>query len=146
MSLNCRETRPVVGCYTNAAGVPTSVLIHVIYEEGRAIGQAVTTADAAQTPIDTSTGTLVAGACPVAQPDVEWEKLCDEQANGSIIEFFRRSITRFDAAGAVIAPVEVADFALDKVTPYVVAGTVVTCNEDCDPIGVVGTITAWTAI
>lgn len=143
----CVDVAPILVCYTDGTtGAKTTILQHVIYEFGIAVGQGYTTVTDTETIFDISGGVVTGGACPIASPDVEWEKLCDELADGSIVEFFRRSITSFDANGDVVVPVTVADFALDKVTAYVVAGTVIACNEDCDLIGSIGTIAAWTDV
>lgn len=143
----CVNPSPLLVCFTDGTtGAKTTLVAHVLYENGVSIGQAFTTVGDTETIFDVSGGTVTAGACPIASPDVEWEKLCDLQADGSIVEFFRRSITSFDANGAVIVPVAVADFALDKVTAYVVTGTVITCNEDCDLVGSVGTIASRAAV
>lgn len=140
----CVNPTPLLVCFTDTVtGAKTTLIEHVIYENWVSIGQAFTTVDDTETIFDVSWGIVVGWACPIASPDVEWEKLCDLQADGSIVEFFRRSITSFDANGAVVVPVAVADFALDKVTAYVVTGVVTTCNEDCDLVGSVGTIAAW---
>lgn len=57
-----------------------------------------------------------------------------------------RTVTRFNADGTVITPSEVANFEIDKVTPYVPTGTVGACNQDCDPIGSQGTILDWATL
>lgn len=135
---SCSKVEKAVACFTNAAGVPASVFAHTVYDkDGAAIALYYT--DAANAVVDTSVGTVSVGACPVAQPDVEWCKLCDVAADGTVTEFFRRTITRFNADGTVIAPVDVADFATDKVTAYVVAGTVGDCSTcpDQAPIGLI---------
>lgn len=138
----CINTAPVTVCYTDAAGIRTTLLEHVIYEQGVAIGQVFTTASDTETPIDVSAGTVTAGACPIFTPDIEFEVLCDIQADGTTVEFIRRSITSFDPNGLVIDPIQVDDFELDKVTAYTVTGTV---EEDCGcvPKGSLGTITDW---
>lgn len=139
----CVHTAPVVVCFTAADGTQTSILEHVIYDaNGAAIGQAFTTVDDTETIFDVSGGTVSAGACPVASPDVEWEKQCDVQADGTVIEFYCRVITSFDAAGVPTSTT--ANFELDKVTAYTPTGTVEACGADCDPVGSLGTITAWT--
>lgn len=143
----CVNLSPVLVCYTDGTTwAKTTLIEHVIYENGVAIGQAFTTVDDTETIFDVSGGTVTGGACPIASPDVEWEKLCDLNATGDVVEFFRRSITSFDANGAVVVPVAVADFALDKVTPYTVAGTVVSCQEGCDTVGSLGTIASRAAV
>lgn len=142
---NCINTAPVLVCFTAADGTKSTLLEHVIYENGISIGQAFTTVDDTETIFDVSTGTITGGACPIASPDVEWEQLCDIQADGSSIPFFCRTITYFDANGDVIVPVATANFELDKVTDYTVVGTVGQC-PDCQPVGSLGTITDWTAL
>lgn len=140
--MNCRIVEKETACFTDDAGVPSSVYANTVYDANGAV-IAMYYTDTAGAVVDTSVGSVAAGACPVAQPDVEWEKLCDVQSDGTVVEFVRRSITRFDAAGDVIDPVEVADFETDKVTAYIVAGTV----GDCDtcpvqaPLGLITDLT-----
>jgi len=117
---NCIQTVPVAVCFTAADGTRTTLLEHVIYSEGVPVGQAFTTADDTETIVDVSGGTIAAGACPVFTPDIEWDDFCDVQADGTFTAFVRRSITSFDANGAVVDPVQVDDFELDKVNPYTV--------------------------
>lgn len=139
----CINTAPVAVCFTAENGTKQSLVGHVLYEQGVAIGQAFTTADDTETIVDVTGGTITAGACPVFQPDVEFEQLCDVLADGTIVQFICRTITSFDANGDVVDPVATAYFELDKVTPYVIAGTVEKCNDECEPVGSMGTITAW---
>jgi len=143
MSL-CSEFTALAGCL-DVAGVKTSVTIHYEYRtaaNGARTLHATRYTDAAGTPIVVGVGdTVTPGACALAAPDVEWEKLCDVDAAGVVTEFFRRSITSFDAAGA--ATTTTADFELDKVTAYVPAGTVGSCNADCDVIAPVGVVATW---
>lgn len=140
---NCAVTEPVLACYT-LNGVSETVLMHIVYENGKPIGRAFTSTDA-ETAIDTSAGIVTLGACPVAMalasPDVEYTKLCDRQADGSIVEFYSRTLTTFDATNTPTTQVD--NFALDKTTPYVIAGTVQACDEGCDLQGSVGLITNW---
>ena len=141
----CFLLEALPGCLTNAAGVKTSISIHYEYRAsatGAAVLHATRYTDAAGVPITLAVGDVVSvGACPVAAPDVEWERLCDVSAAGVVTEFFRRSITSFDAAG--VPSVAVADFALDKVTAYAPAGTVTQCNLDCDVVAPVGVVATW---
>lgn len=143
----CINTAPVIVCYTDAGGIKTTLLEHVIYENGVAIGQVFTSASDTETPIDTSTGTISAGACPVFTPDVEWEQRCDDTLNdGSVVvPFMCQVVTSFDANGVVVAPSVTTNYALDKVTPYTVLGTVLD-ECPCVPKGSLGTITDWTAL
>lgn len=130
-------------CFNNGTS-NTTLVAHYEYgkdADGFTILVATRYTNAAGTPVDTSAGTVTAGACALTPPDVEWEKLCDVQADGTIVEFFRRSITTFDSTGA--PTVVVTDWELDKVTAYTVAGTVTVCNEDCDPATALGTLTSW---
>jgi hypothetical protein len=139
----CVTTAPVVVCFTAADGTRTSLLEHVIYgKDGAAIGQAFTTAADTETLVDVSAGTITAGACPIFTPDIEWDDYCDVQVDGTFTAFVRRTITSFDANGAVIDPVQVNDFETDQVTPYVVTGTV---EDECPCLvnASLGTITSW---
>lgn len=128
--MSCRNTEKEAACITAADGSRRSVWHYSVLDaNGVSFAAYVTEADGITVIVDTGElATLSAGACPVASPDVEWEPLCDVQPDGTVVEFIRRSITSFDAAGAVIDPVAVADFETDKVTPYTVTGVV----GDCD--------------
>lgn len=139
---SCRSVEKVEACFTNAAGVPVSVFANGVYD-ANGVEIALYYTDTAGVVLDTSTGLVTAGACPVPSPDVEWEKLCDVQADGTAVEFIRRSVTRFNPNGSVIDPVEVADFETDKVTPYVVTGVVGNCNScpDDAPLGLITDLT-----
>ncbi len=143
--MDCRSVSAVVGCLS-VAGVPNrSVVIHYEYGPG-ATGTALvatryTEADGV-TVIALAAGETVApGACAVSSPDIEWEKMCDVQADGSVVEFYHRIVTTFDASAAPTSVV--TDWALDKVTAYVVTGTVSVCNQDCDVVTPVGVVTTW---
>lgn len=141
--MNCKDLATALVCY-NDGTVNTTLVAH--YEYGKnAAGNTIIVSTryttSAGTPVDTSTGTVTAGACALTPPDVEFEKLCDVSAAGVVTEFFRRSITSFNSVGA--ATVVVTDWALDKVTAYVPAGTVTSCNQDCDAVTPLGVLTTW---
>lgn len=143
MSKSCTQLATAEVCYNNGTSNQT-LIAHYEYgkdADGFAILVATRFTNAAGVPVDTSGGTVTAGACALTPPDVEWEKLCDVQADGSIVEFFRRSITSFDSTGT--PTVVVTDWELDKSTAYTPAGTVAACNEDCDPATALGTLTSW---
>lgn len=142
----CTELDPIVGCHKDADGNLINVVIH--YEYGKnAAGDAVqpkayiTDVEGAAVAGATAENTT-AGACPVAQPDVEWEQLCDLQEDGTSIPFMCQVITSFDATGAAIVPPATANYELDKVTIYVPTGTVGTC-PNCPPAGEGGLQTEW---
>lgn len=142
--MQCTEMTTASACFTDADGNPQTVVAH--YEYGKdAAGSTILVAtrytDAAGTPIDTSLGTVSAGACPVASPDVEWEQRCDVQTDGSIVEFMCRVITTFAPDGTPTSSTE--DFELDKTTPYTVTGTVEACGADCEPATPAGVLTTW---
>ena len=90
----CRDVEPVLACFT-----PTDVTLpkvgitaHYVYDANKAtVGVYYT--DTTGAIFDISAGTVALGACPIFQPDVEWEQLCDKLADGTIVEFFLRSIT-----------------------------------------------------
>jgi hypothetical protein len=135
---DCYQTVPVAGCYTGGAA-PVSVLIHTTYDHA---GQpAVRITDLASVVIAGATAANTSiGACAIAPPDVEWEPMCDVQADGSSVEFLRRSITAFNAAGT--PAVTVTDWELDKVTAYVLTGTADFCPT-CGQLPARGLQTAW---
>lgn len=141
--MNCKELSTALVCFNNGTANQTLV---AHYEYGlNATGGTILVStrytDAAGVPVDTSAGTVSAGACSVPLPDVEWEELCDVQASGVVVEFFRRSITTWDAAG--LPTVTVTDWALDKVTAYTPTGTVGACSQDCDPALPLGILSTW---
>jgi hypothetical protein len=141
----CFAMEVTPGCLTTAAGTKETVSIHYEYRAsaaGNPVIHAVRYTNAAGTPIILAVGdTVIPGACPVSPPDVEWERLCDVSVAGVVTEFFRRSITVWDAAG--VPTVTVTDWQLDKVTAYAPAGTVTECNLDCDVVAPVGLVTTW---
>lgn len=139
---NCAEV-----CATDADGVRTTLIAHYEYGQdanGVAVLTATRYADAAGVPVDTAAMKVSAGACPIISPDVEWQKLCDVDADDVSTEFMCQVITSFDAAGKAIVPPVTAYYELDKVTPYVPAGTVGPC-PDCPPAEALGVLTAWGA-
>lgn len=143
----CKDFEVVPVCSTDPAGVRTTYFAHFEYgvdASGESILVATRYADAEGVVVDLSANVVSAGACPVYQPDVEFERLCDVQADGTFIEFLCRTITSFDTSGAVIDPAQVDYFELDKVTPYVPTGTVGPC-PDCPPAVAQGVLTAWGA-
>jgi len=146
MSFECKQLATEAVCYTDALLVKTSLVAH--YEYGtNALGNTIITAtrytDAAGVPVDTSLGTVVVGLCAVnvVPADVELETLCDTLA-GVVTEFVRRTTVTFNPDGTVLAVV-VADFALDNVTPYVVAGVVSDCSMQCAPATPLGLLATW---
>lgn len=143
MSKLCTQFSTAEVCYNDGTSNQTLVA-HYEYgvnDAGKTILVATRYTDASGAPVDTSAGTVTAGACAMIPPDVEWEKLCDVQADGTIVEFLRRSITTFDSVGT--PTVTVTDWELDKLTAYTVAGDVKACNEDCDPSTAEGVLTTW---
>lgn len=143
MSKLCTQFATAEVCYNDGTANQTLVA-HYEYgvdSEGKTILVATRYTDAAGVPVNTLAGTVTAGACALPPPDVEFEKLCDVQANGSIVEFFRRSITIFDSVGT--PTVTVTDWELDKTTAYTVTGDVAACNEDCDPATAQGVVATW---
>ena len=143
----CKDFEAVPVCATNADGVRTTYYAHYEYgvdAAGESILVATRYADADGTVVDLSEFKVTAGACPVYQPDVEFERLCDVQPDGTFIEFLCRTITSFDTSGAVIDPAQVDYFELDKVTTYVPTGEVKEC-PDCPPAVAQGVLTTWGA-
>lgn len=92
--MNCKELSTALVCFNDGTTNQTLVA-HYEYGLNAAGGTILVSTrytDAAGVPVDTSAGTVVAGACALTPPDVEFELLCDNNA-GVITEFFRRSIT-----------------------------------------------------
>lgn len=143
MTKLCTQLATAEVCF-NDGSVNTTLIAHYEYgtnDEGKTILVATRFTDAAGEPVDTAAGTVSAGACALTPPDVEYSKLCDVQADGTIVEFFRRTITNFDSTNTPTTVV--TDFELDKLTEYTVAGTVTVCNEDCDPKAPEGVLATW---
>ena len=142
--MDCKQLTTAQVCYTPASGLPQTLIAHYEYRDnaaGATVLYATRYTDAAGVPVDTSGGTVSAGACALLPADVEWQQLCDVSAAGVVTEFIRRSITTFDAAG--VPTTTTADFELDKVTAYVPAGTVSACGTDCDVVAPVGLVSTW---
>jgi hypothetical protein len=135
---DCRDVGVVLGCY-NDGTAPVTVAIHYTHDHQGAPAVRITDLAGAVVAGATLANTAL-GACHVAPADVEWEMLCDVQADGSAIEFFRRSITTFSAAG--VPTVAVSNWALDKVTAYVPVGTVDACPS-CAQLPARGIQAAW---
>ena len=143
----CKELSTALVCATDAAGVRTTAVAHYEYgldAAGAVILVATRYTDAAGVVLDLAASAVTAGACPVAQPDVEYERLCDVQPDGTFTEFLCRTVVSFDSAGAPVDPVLVDYFELDKVTEYVPTGEVGPCPE-CLPAEAIGVATAWGA-
>jgi hypothetical protein len=135
----CLNNAAVIGCYSDGTNAPVSVVIHYSYDnEGQ---PAVHITDLAGAVVAGATlANTTVGQCAMIPPDVEWEELCDVQANGSSTPFMRRTITTFDGLGA--PTVAVADFALDQVTAYTLTGTAGSCPT-CAELPARGLQTAW---
>jgi hypothetical protein len=145
MSKLCSEMEAIVGCLTTVAGVKTDVTIHYEYRvasNGNRTLHATRYTNAAGVPVvPAGTDVITPGACPVAQPDVEFEILCDRSAAGVVTEFVRRKVTTFSSTG--VPTTVVTNLGLDYVTAYAPTGTVGACNQDCDVVAAVGLVTTW---
>jgi hypothetical protein len=142
MAIKCKELSTALVCFNNGTANETLVA-HYEYGANATGGTILVSTrytNAAGVPVDTSAGTVTAGACALTPPDVEFEKLCDVNA-GVATEFLRRSITTFSSTG--VPTVTVTDWQLDKVTAYVATGTVGACNQDCDPAVAAGVLAVW---
>jgi hypothetical protein len=132
----CFDAAPSLACYDDGTGNLQTLFAHMRYEradDGTVGLVSVAYTDSDGAAVDTSGGTVTPGACPVAQPDVEWKTLCDVLADGTSVPFCRQIITNFDASGAAIVPPVTADYETDQATPYTIAGTVGDCPA-CDPV------------
>ena len=142
MAIKCKELSTALVCFNNGTANETLVA-HYEYGANATGGTILVSTrytNAAGVPVDTSAGTVTAGACALTPPDVEFEKLCDVNA-GVATEFLRRPITTFSSTG--VPTVTVTDWQLDKVTAYVATGTVGSCNQDCDPSVAAGVLAVW---
>lgn len=135
----CVNNTSVVGCFTDGANPPQSVVIHYTFDNLGAPATRITNTAGVVIPAATLANTTP-GACAVASPDVEFVQLCDVQANGDVIEFVRRTITSFSAAG--VPTTAVADLQVDLATAYAPVGTVKACG-DCPPLPARGLLAAW---
>lgn len=120
----CLNNTAVAGCYSDGTNAPASVVIHYSYDNQGQPAVHITDVAGAVVAGATLANTTV-GQCAMIPPDVEWEELCDVQADGSSIPFMRRTITTFNGLG--VPTVAVADFTLDQVTAYTVTGTAGVC-------------------
>jgi len=141
----CTKVTKEPVCFVNTAGVATTLFAHTIYgpdTSGKVVPIKTVHTDAADVAIDTSSGTVTPGACQIPQPDLEETTMCDVQADDSVVEFMRVTVTTFTATGA-IASRAVTNFELDGVTVYPVTGTPEICNDDCAGQAPEGVVTAW---
>lgn len=143
--MSCTKTNEVLGCHTDADGNRVSVIIHNISDSNGAVF-ATYYLDQEHKPIPGATAANVTvGACPVAQPDVDWVQYCDELEDGSIVPFMCQVITSFDSSGAAIVPSVTAFYEMDKVTPYTVQGEATIC-DGCPAIADVGVLNDWASL
>ena len=141
--MDCSQFTTAEVCY-NDGTVNETLIAHYEYGKdaaGASILHKVRYTRPDGTVVDTSAGTVTAGACALTPPDVEQQILCDVQADGSVIEFVRRTITTFDSVGN--ATTTVPDWKTDYVTPYTPTGTVGACQQDCDAVTPQGVVTSW---
>ena len=141
----CLNSAPVPVCAVDADGVKQSLLEHVVYENGVAIGQVFTTADDTETPIDVAGLTISPGACQIPQPNITFDRLCDVQADGSSIPFFCERTVNYGPDCLPLPPTTIF-YELDKVTVYVPTGESQLECPDCIPVGSLGTITDWSVL
>lgn len=135
----CKNNEAVLGCYNDGTNPPQTVTVHYTYDGAGQPAVHITDLAGAVVAGATAANTSL-GSCSVPSPDVEWETLCDVQADGSSVQFVRRSITSFSGLG--VPTTVVADFTPDQVTPYTVTGTVGTCPT-CPELAARGLQTAW---
>lgn len=138
---DCFDSYGVAGCHTAADGSLVPVVLHYVNDNVGAPAVVITDVAGAVVALADESNT-VAGACPLPLPDVEWQQLCDVQADGSVVPFMCQVITTFAADGT---PTNAsANFELDKETPYTVTGTVAECPQ-CEPLadGERGIQPAW---
>lgn len=135
-------------CWTKADGTKASIKEMSIFDcEGKPSGAYYHEAGSPETPLDTSSGSVVVGACVVAAPDVEWKQFCEELADGTTAKFLRRLTTHFDANGDPIDPISTSDFEIDGKTAYtVVDESKVDECDGCVPDAPVGLITDLAAL
>jgi hypothetical protein len=86
---------------------------------------------------------LAVAANDVNPPEVEWEELCDVQANGTIVPFWSRTITTFAINGSITSTI-IDNFKPNRVTPYTTTGAIKFCddNSECPAIAL-GVVQSW---
>jgi hypothetical protein len=151
MSLACKQVATLAGCLVEAGQPGVPVVIHYEYRDaasGNPQIHATRYTDAAGTPIALAAGqSVIAGACPVVTTDVEQQLLCDDTDGNPatpVVQFIRRYTRTYNAGTGALLSEVVADFQLDGVTAYTVAGTIAQCAADleydeetvCDSAGV----------
>jgi len=144
--MNCTELATAQVCYTAPDGTQQTLIAHYEYgknENNVTILASTIYTDAEGVPVDTSAGSIKAGAAPVPVPDVEWEDRCDTLADGTTVDFICRVITTFNADGTV-ASTQTDNFELDKETEYAPQGTVKRAGT-CPPAVAQGVLTTWGA-
>ena len=134
-------------CFNDGTDNQT-LIAHYSYgtdENGNDVLVATRFTDAAGVVIDTSAGTVTAGACAVEAmipATVTQKTLCDVQADDTITEFCRTTVVTFNDDGSV-ASRDVTDYDLGGVTEYTVTGSVEDCKEQPCVSEVEGILTQW---
>ena len=135
-------------CYNDGTDNQT-LIAHYSYgtdADGDSVLVATRFTDAAGVVVDTSTGTVTAGACIVEAmipATVTQKTLCDVQDDDSIVEFCRTTVITFNDDGSV-ASRNVTDYDLGGVTEYTVTGSVEDCKDQgCEPSVAAGVLTSW---
>ena len=136
---DCRDTNAVLGCYNDGVNPPVTVMVTHVHDFQGAPAAIITDITGAVIAGATLANTTL-GACVLASPTVEFNELCDMQADGSSVQFVRRTITSVDGLG--VPTVAVANFAMDYTTAYVPTGTVGQCPT-CAELTARGLQTTW---
>ena len=136
---DCRDTNAVLGCFNDGTNPPVTVMVTHVHDFQGAPAVVITDLVGAVVAGATAANTTL-GACALASPDVEFNELCDIQADGSSIQFARRTITSVNGLG--VPTVAVADFEMDYATAYTPTGTVGQCPS-CAELAARGLQTAW---
>lgn len=140
--MTCRLVDKEAACIVKTDGSMVSGFVHTSYGEDEAgvlIIESTLNTDAQDAPIAAADiASVSSGACAV--PDPEWIKMCDVQADGSVVEFYQLVNTTYDATGAPV--VTTVDKAIDKVTDYTPTGTVGACAA-CKPVAPLGVVDGW---
>lgn len=139
---DCYDTTNEISCFVAADGSCSNVFVSHKYDN-ESSAPSIIYSDAAGAVVDTSTGTVFPGACPV--PQVLLKDLCELLADGTEVPFCRQIVTKPNPDGTVTATPVVTDYLPDFSATYSVVDETAVANrpEKCIPLVNSGVQTDW---
>lgn len=100
----CSKFTTNIVCFTDATGNRTNLISHNEYgtnSSGNSILVSTRYTDEAGNPVDTSTGSVTVGSCPLIAPVVITEHLCSTDDGDIPMNFTRTTIVTLNPDGSV---------------------------------------------